>query len=375
LSTYSRTEPFLAKIQERFLLNKMHATKATYHISLSVNTAHFPFRVGDSLGVFAQNDPVLVDSLLQILCVSGEEEILDPKTGKSISLLHFFSAKANLAKCTSSLLKLLHQRGASKVADLLLPEKKEMLQEWLRRHDLLDCLLQFPSRVTAEELAPLLLPLMPRFYSISSSPLMFPHEIHLTVASLEYEMGGKRRHGVGSLFLCQTAQIQETPIPIYVQPSNGFTIPQDPESSIIFIGPGTGIAPFRAFMQERMALQHKGRNWLFFGERNHASDFYYEEYWTALQKEGRLRLSLAFSRDQPEKIYVQHRLWQERKSVWDWIQQGASIYLCGDANRMAPDVESMLQQIGVDVGQMNEAESSQWLRSLRKTKRFLLDVY
>lgn len=375
MSTYSRTEPYISTLQERYLLNGVGASKETYHVSLNVNTTHFRFQVGDSVGVLAQNDLATVQSLLKTLRVSGEEMILDPKTEQPISLSQFFSTRANLAKCASGVLKLLHQRGAKGIADLLLPEKKNELQEWLRSHDLLDLLFQFPSRVTAEELAPMLLPLMPRFYSIASSPTMFSHEIHLTVAFLNYQANGRLRHGVGSHFLCKLAELQKTPIPIYVQPSNGFTLPEDPEASIIFIGPGTGIAPFRAFLQERMALQHKGRNWLFFGERNRDSDFYYKEYWLPLEKEGRLRLSLAFSRDQPEKIYVQHRLWEERASVWDWIEQGAFIYLCGDANQMAPDVEAMLERIGVDQGKMSQEESSRWLRSLRKAKRFLLDVY
>jgi sulfite reductase (NADPH) flavoprotein alpha-component len=170
------------------------------------------------------------------------------------------------------------------------------------------------------------------------------------------------------------AQPYKTSIPIYVQPSNGFSLPP-PEASMILIGPGTGVAPFRAFLQERLALQHPGRNWLFFGERNRATDFYYQDFFLDLERQNRLRLDLAFSRDQEEKVYVQHRLWEQRSSVYDWLQQGAFLYVCGDAEKMAKDVDLTLHRIARDQGSFTEEQARGWLKELRQAKRYLQDVY
>jgi sulfite reductase (NADPH) flavoprotein alpha-component len=180
---------------------------------------------------------------------------------------------------------------------------------------------------------------------------------------------------VGSHFLCHQAAIESTPIPIYVQPSNHFTLPEDPATPIIMIGPGTGIAPFRAFLQERIASQAPGLNWLFFGERNQATDFYYADFWLELEKQGRLRLDLAFSRDQKEKIYVQHKLLEQKKSIWNWIEKGAMLYVCGDAEEMAKDVEWALKEIVQEEGKMIEEDARKFLKTMRAEKRYLLDVY
>jgi sulfite reductase (NADPH) flavoprotein alpha-component len=200
---------------------------------------------------------------------------------------------------------------------------------------------------------------------------VYPHEIHLTVAFASFELGGQTYFGVGSHFLC----IQSALVPFYVQPSNHFTLPEDPTRPIIMIGPGTGIAPFRAFIQERLAHHAEGRNWLFFGERNRATDFYYSDYWLELEKQGRIRIDTAFSRDQAEKIYVQHRLLERKKSIWEWIQDGAILYVCGDAEQMAKDVDAALQQIAREEGQMSDEEARKFLKTLRQEKRYLLDVY
>ena len=188
-------------------------------------------------------------------------------------------------------------------------------------------------------------------------------------------VNGRLCHGVGSHFLCERAKLETTSIPCYLQPAHSFFLPEDQNTPIIFIGPGTGVAPFRAFMQERLALQAKGRNWLFFGERNRATDFYYEEFWLELQKLDRLRLSLAFSRDTVEKVYVQHRMWEERKDLWAWIEEGAYFYVCGDAQEMAKDVEAMLQRIFVEEGSLTEEAARHKLKEMRQQKRYLADVY
>lgn len=371
---YSRTNPYSSKIRERVLLNKPGSSKETYHISLEVQG--LDFKVGDSVGVFPVNERAIVDAILGVLNATGSEIVLD-RAGNQLPLEEFLLKKGNLCKCTSSFLKLLKERGAESelLTELLVVENKAQLMTFLETNHLVDILQKFkPLTLCHQELVSALLPLMPRFYSIASSKAMYPHEIHLTVASLSYQTEGGPRHGVGSHFLCHSATPLETAIPIYVQPSTGFTLPADPDASMIFIGPGTGIAPFRAFLQERTALQHTGRSWLFFGERNRDTDFYYDDYFLALEKQNRLRLDLAFSRDSAEKVYVQHRLWENRASVWDWLQNGAYLFVCGDAEKMAKDVDLTLHRIAQDAG-LSEAAARDWLKALRKDRRYLQDVY
>ncbi len=348
---YSRTHPYPARIQERLLLTGPTSTKKTYHIALDVANSDLTFQVGDSIGILPTNDPDIIDCILHKLHATGSEEIFDPRSHITYSFRDYLLHKANISKVS------FHK---------LYPVEKTALPllELVQHHQ--------PS---PSELCKVLLPLMPRFYSIASSPKVFPDEIHLTVALTEYLISGQLQYGVGSHFLCHRAQIELTPIPIYVQPSHHFTLPSDPTASVILIGPGTGIAPFRAFLQERLATQATGRNWLFFGERNRASDFYYSDFWLELEKQGRIRLDLAFSRDQAEKVYVQHKMLEEKKSLWNWIQEGSYIYVCGDAEEMAKDVDAALQRIAHEEGILSEEEARRYLKALRAEKRFLLDVY
>jgi sulfite reductase (NADPH) flavoprotein alpha-component len=351
MSTYSRTNPFLAKIKERALLSGSSSSKKVYHVVIDTCGAEIAFKVGDSIAVFPTNQIALVDQILHKLNRTGQEIIFDARSQSNISFRDFLLTKANL-----------HKVSFHKLFDV---EKTALpLLELVEHH-----------KPSPEEICPILLPLMPRFYSIASSPKVFPNEIHLTIAHVSYIIDGQMQFGVGSHFLCEEAVIEATPIPIYVQSSNHFTLPERPETPILLIGPGTGIAPFRAFLQERLATQAGGLNWVFFGERNRASDFYYSNFWLDLEKQGFVRLSLAFSRDQTEKIYVQHRLFEERKSVWDWIEKGCHIYVCGDAEKMAKDVDATLQKIIHLEGGLNEEDARKFLKNLRAEKRYLLDVY
>lgn len=347
---YSRTHPYISRIKERSLLTGLQSSKKTYHIVLDLEEG-LPFTVGDSIGVIPSNDPVLVDRILTLMKMSSTEEIEDPKTGQNVLFRDFLLHRANISKVSFHKL--------FQVEKTTLP-----LTELLQRH--------MPG---PHELSKVLLPLLPRFYSIASSTKVFPNEVHLTVSFVSFELNGQTHFGVGSHFLCKQAEMGATPIPIYVQPSNHFTLPENPNRSIIMIGPGTGVAPFRAFMQERMAGQASGRNWLFFGERNRSTDFYYGDYWLELEKQGRLRLSTAFSRDQVSKVYVQHRMLEEKKSLWEWIQEGAILYVCGDAEKMAKDVDAALQQIAQEEGNMNVEEARKFLKTLRQERRYVCDVY
>jgi len=348
---YSRTHPYIARIKERSLLTSPTSSKKTYHVVLEVEQSELPFTVGDSIAILPSNDPSIVDQIIRKLKASGAEEIFDTRSNTTFTFRDYLLHKANIGKVS------FHK---------LFPVEKTALPllELVQHHQ--------PS---PNELCKILLPLMPRFYSIASSPKVFPNEIHLTVALNHYLVDGQVQFGVGSHFLCQQAAIGSTPVPTYIQPSNHFTLPADPNTPIILIGPGTGIAPYRAFLQERIATQAPGRNWIFFGERNRASDFYYADYWLDLEKQERIRLDTAFSRDQAEKIYVQHKMLENKKSIWSWIQDGCSIYVCGDAERMAKDVDATLQQIVHDEGGLIEEDARKFLKSLRLEKRYLLDVY
>ena len=310
---FDKSNPFPAKIKERSLLNKSGSTKQTYHVVLDIKGSGLTFKPGDSIAVLAKNDASRVEEALRTLGAKGEDPIVDPRTNQSMTMHDYLTYKVNLSRL------------------------------------------------------PTFAPLLPRFYSVASSPNAHPDEIHLLVALLP--------DGVASPFLCQTAIQGETPIPIYLQPAHSFFLPQDPETHIIMIGPGTGIAPFRAFMQERVHTQSPGKNWLFFGERNRASDFFYEDFWTALTTDNRLRLDLAFSRDQEEKFYVQHQMYEQRKELWNWIQEGAHIYVCGDKEKMAKDVDATLQRIAQEEGSLTSEDARVFVRSLRTQKRYLLDVY
>jgi len=374
IAMYSRTHPFLSHIKERFLLTGPSSSKKTYHISLNIVDSGITFKVGDSIGVLPVNNPQLVERILRHIHANGTEEVFDTRTNTTCTIRDYLLHKANLARVNSTLFKLFCEKG--KPSELLLPENKSQLTAYLDSYTLLELIeLHKPASLSPSELVKPLMPLMPRFYSIASSPKVFPDEIHLTVAHIHYIANGQERLGVGSHFLCDMALLDQTPIPIYLQPSNHFTIPSDPAKDMILIGPGTGIAPFRAFLQERIATQSTGRNWIFFGERNRASDFYYSDYWLELEKQGHIRLDLAFSRDQKEKIYVQHRMLENQKSIWNWLQAGSTIYVCGDANEMAKDVEATLQRIAHDEGKLSEEDARLYIKSLRADKRYLLDVY
>jgi sulfite reductase (NADPH) flavoprotein alpha-component len=283
------------------------------------------------------------------------------------------SREVDLLKSTSRLLKtLFEQSGASELSEYLKPENAERLPLFLHDHTPADLLSLYPVSLTGQELVSLLVPLRPRFYSIASSQRLFPREAHLTVILIHRLINGQHHLGVASGFLTQRAAPQKTDISFYIQPAHHFSLPSDPHTPIILIGTGTGIAPYRAFLQERTALHAPGKNWLFFGERNRQTDFYYEDFWLSLEKKGALRLSCAFSRDSLQKTYVQHLMWQQRKDLWEWIGQGAVLYVCGSAASMAKGVEETFCQIAASEGKLDPKE---FLKKMRQEKRYLTDIY
>jgi sulfite reductase (NADPH) flavoprotein alpha-component len=221
----------------------------------------------------------------------------------------------------------------------------------------------------------MLSPLLPRFYSIASSQLVVGDEIHLTVAGLRYNSNGHERFGVCTHYLCDLAPLNEAVISLYIQPHHGFTLPKEKEADIIMVGPGTGVAPFRGFMQERALHQGTGRNWLFFGERSYQEDYFYRHFWQDLETRSLLKVNTAFSRDQEHKIYVQHRMLEHGAEIFRWIDNGAYFYVCGDAQRMAKDVETTLLQIIQIYGSKTEQEAKEYLKKMRTDKKYLRDVY
>jgi len=351
----NRSHPFSSHIVERYLLTGKGSTKKTWHLSLSLAGSGITYQPGDSVAILPENDPADVRDFLSAAGCNGNEEISDPRRGVKSSLYDFLIAKANLHKVSPAL----RTRLECAVSDALPAELVATAKNPLAPHEI-------PS---------LLLPLLPRFYSIASSQHLFNHEVHLTVASVCYEIDGKIRYGVGSHFLCERAHIGKTAIPLYIQSSNGFALPSDPNASIILVGPGTGVAPYRAFLQERLFKRMSGRNWLFFGERHREHDFYYANFWLDLEKEQHLRLDLAFSRDGAQKVYVQHKMWENRKDLWAWIKEGAYFYVCGDAKEMAKDVEAMLQKIAAEEGGLSDEAARRKIKELRSQKRYLADVY
>lgn len=374
-SMYSKTNPFLATIKERSSLCKPGSKKNTQHLVLDLKGSGITYNVGDSIAIFPQNDPRLVQKTLNSMKASGFEKIIDKRTQKTWVLRDFLTNQANITeihhKIVAEISLRYHQQEKREVL-----EKNKNDKQFLETHQLWDILDEHPDiQIPPQELCDLLLPLLPRFYSISSSCQSVGEEIHITVALLRYETNGHERLGVCTNYLCHLATLNTPTVPIYIQPHRGFTLPEQHNTPIIMIGPGTGVAPFRAFMQEREAKNASGKNWLFFGEWNHSTDFFYEDFWKGLAAQDKLRIETAFSRDQAHKIYVQHRMLEHGKELYRWIDEGAHLYVCGDAKRMAKDVEGTLLQIIKKHGDHDEQASKQYLKRLRTEKRYLRDVY
>lgn len=379
MTDYHRKNPYLAKLKERKLLTPLPSTRKTYHIELDIKEAKLNFSVGDSIGIYPSNPKEVVDKILNSLKISPEEKFFDKRSNQTFSYRVFLTKKCNLNKIPSSILHYLCETETNKqkreqLSSLQTLENKDKKKQFLQNHEIWDLLEEYPqAHVDPQTFCEKLLPMMPRFYSIASSPKIHPNEIHLTVACVEYETNSHKRVGVASYFLTETATVNETEIPLYIQPAKHFRLPQNANIPVIMIGPGTGIAPYRGFLQERAVSSAK--NWLFFGERNQNTDFYYGSYFEKLASENKLQLDLAFSRDQEKKVYVQDRMLEKAEELWQWIKKGAHIFVCGDAQKMAKDVDKTLVLIAQNQGKMPEEEARRYIKDLRLEKRYLLDVY
>jgi sulfite reductase (NADPH) flavoprotein alpha-component len=371
---YTRAQPLPSALKLNHCLNAGGSEKETRQIVFALSDPAFTYEAGDALGVWPTNNPEAVNELLSALKLSPHTIVAVPERGDmpiAEALLHHYE----IARVTADLLQFIRKHSPSEnLARLLMAENKAALQDWLWGKQLVDVLHDYPIIIGAGELIAILKKLQPRLYSIASSPLAHPHEVHLTMSAIRYSCNGKARGGVCSTFLADRAS--ERDIPIFVQKSAHFRVPKDADTPMIMVGPGTGIAPFRAFLQQRRATGASGKNWLFFGERHQATDFYYRDELARLQKDGYLhRLDTAFSRDQAEKIYVQDRMREHGAELWNWLQEGASFFVCGDASRMAKDVDNALCEIIAKHGRLSAEKAHDYVRKLASDKRYVRDVY
>jgi len=380
-SAYSKDTPFPARVVENRVLNGPGSAKETRHIVVSIAGSGLHYNAGDSLGVFPSNRPEEADAIVATLGASGDEPVMLPKAAEPISLREALFSKLALAGPTKRILETMSARASdpaerAKLAGLLAPESKEVLAAWLDDREFIDVLSEFPSAsLKPQELVEHMRKLMPRLYSIASSPRMHPLEIHLTVAVVRFTTNRRERVGVCTTYLADRVTVGSSPVPVFVSHSH-FGPPEDGSKDAIMVGPGTGIAPFRAFLQDRVATGAKGRNWLFFGDQKRATDFLYEEDWNRWSAAGSLtQLHTAFSRDQLNKIYVQDRMRENAADLWTWIKGGAFFYVCGDAKRMAKDVDIALHDVIAEQSGMTPAEAIDYVKLMKKDKRYQRDVY
>jgi sulfite reductase (NADPH) flavoprotein alpha-component len=378
---YDKNNPFLAHIKERRNLCKEGSQKNTYHVVLDLEGSGITYQVGDSIAVHPINDSAIVNKMLGLLQCSYDTIVHDKHTKEPIALQEFLLRKANLASVPKKLILELANRQTDAVKQerlqfLLQETQKELLKEYQAAHEVWDTLAENEEVLLgAEELCHMLQPLLPRFYSIASSMKTVGNEVHLLIADVNYTTNSYQRYGVCTDYLCRRAPLLDASIPVYIQSAHDFTLPDFDDLPIIMIGPGTGVAPFRAFMQEREARKANGSNWLFFGEWHREQQFFYEDEWNDWVLEGRLRLDTAFSRDQEHKVYVQHKMLEYGKHLFDLLEKGALLYVCGDAHRMAKDVDAALNLIVRSQGNLDEAGAKQYMKKLKAEKRYLRDVY
>ncbi len=370
---FSRTNPFSARLVTNRVLTGQGSGKEVRHFEITLAGSGMTYEVGDALGLMPTNCPVLVADLLKVLGRDGEEAVANPD-GAETSLRHALAQSYDITRPSPDFLKAASARHAE-LAALLDPARKDELKKFLWGREVIDVLAGMKSPFTSGEFIALLKKLQPRLYSISSSPKAHPDEVHLTVGAVRYESHGRARKGIASTFLADRVSA-ETPVPVFIQVSHGFRLPMNGDVPVIMCGPGTGIAPFRAFLEERAALGDKGRNWLLFGDQKRVTDFLYQEQLEGWLATGHLtRLDLAFSRDQTEKIYVQNRMLENAAELWAWLQDGAHFYVCGDASRMAKDVDMALHRIAETSGGLSPDAAAEYVAKLKSEKRYQRDVY
>ena len=370
---YSRKNPFPAQLKERVILNGEGSAKETIHLEFDLEGSGLDYSVGDSLAVIPHNAKDVVDAVL-------EASKLDPTQSvtlkdESFTLQEALTSQLDLTALSKPVLNRFNEIAQNKELDAIINDKEKLL-EFIDGRDLADLLTAFPAaELKAQTLVECLRKLPPRLYSIASSLKAHEEEVHLTVGVVRYDSHGRERKGVCSTYLADRIQPGES-AGVFVTANKNFKLPENPETPIIMVGPGTGIAPFRAFIEERAAIGATGKNWLFFGDQHYQTDFLYQLEWQDYLNDGLLtKLDVAFSRDQPHKVYVQDRMRENSKALYEWLQDGAVFYVCGDASRMAHDVDQALHEIVAQEGGLSEDGAAEYVKALKSEKRYLRDVY
>ncbi|KIN29102.1 MULTISPECIES: assimilatory sulfite reductase (NADPH) flavoprotein subunit [Bacillus] len=376
-SSYSRTNPFRAEVLENLNLNGRGSNKETRHVELSLEGSGLTYEPGDSLGVYPENDPELVELLLKEMNWDPEEIVTLNKQGDVRPLKEALISHYEITVLTKPLLEQAAQlTGNDELRELLAPGNEENVKAYIEGRDLLDLVRDYgPFSVSAQEFVSILRKMPARLYSIASSLSANPDEVHLTIGAVRYDAHGRERKGVCSILCAERLQPGDT-LPVYVQHNQNFKLPKDPETPIIMVGPGTGVAPFRSFMQEREETGAEGKAWMFFGDQRFVTDFLYQTEWQNWLKDGVLtKMDVAFSRDTEEKVYVQHRMLEHSAELFEWLQEGAAVYICGDEKHMAHDVHNTLLEIIEKEGNMSREEAEAYLADMQQQKRYQRDVY
>ncbi|MBU8709770.1 assimilatory sulfite reductase (NADPH) flavoprotein subunit [Bacillus subtilis] len=376
-SSYSRTNPFRAEVLENLNLNGRGSNKETRHVELSLEGSGLTYEPGDSLGVYPENDPELVELLLKEMNWDPEEIVTLNKQGDVRPLKEALISHYEITVLTKPLLEQAAQlTGNDELRELLAPGNEENVKAYIEGRDLLDLVRDYgPFSVSAQEFVSILRKMPARLYSIASSLSANPDEVHLTIGAVRYDAHGRERKGVCSILCAERLQPGDT-LPVYVQHNQNFKLPKDPETPIIMVGPGTGVAPFRSFMQEREETGAEGKAWMFFGDQHFVTDFLYQTEWQNWLKDGVLtKMDVAFSRDTEEKVYVQHRMLEHSAELFEWLQEGAAVYICGDEKHMAHDVHHTLLEIIEKEGNMSREEAEAYLADMQQQKRYQRDVY
>ncbi|GAB7270895.1 NADPH-dependent assimilatory sulfite reductase flavoprotein subunit [Dickeya ananatis] len=371
-SPYHKEAPYTASLVTNQKITGRHSEKDVRHIEIDLGDSGLRYQPGDALGVWYENAPALVQELLGLLCLKGDEPV--NVGGNTLPLAEALQRHFELTQNTAPIVA--SYAALSRNDTLLgLVADKSALQQYAQRTPLVDMVREAPVELTPEQLIGLLRPLTPRLYSIASSQDDVGSEVHITVGVVRYEYEGRARSGGASGYLADHLD-EEGDVRVFIEHNDNFRLPANPDTPVIMIGPGTGIAPFRAFMQQREAEGAGGKNWLFFGNPHFTEDFLYQVEWQRYVKEGLLtHIDLAWSRDQAHKVYVQDKIREKGAQVWRWIQDGAHIYVCGDANRMAKDVEHALLDVVAEQGGMDAEQADEFLSELRLERRYQRDVY
>lgn len=369
---YSRKNPFRANVLDKVKITGRDSDKEVYHVELSLEGSGITYEPGDSVGILANNPPRLVDAVLTHLKSEGSETVILKNI--DYTFREALTDHLEITVINRDVIQKYHEITGNAVL-LRIIEDEIQLDHYLYGHDLLDLLEDFPFEFSAQNLTNILRSFPARLYSISSSQAAVGDEVHITVSAVRYSHKGRERAGACSTFLADRIDL-DSQVSVFIEKNPAFKLPEDEQTPVILIGAGTGIAPYRAFLQHREANNQKGKTWLFFGERRFHSDFLYQTEWQKLLKEGFLeKFDVAFSRDQEEKIYIQHRLIEQQKEVFNWLGKGANIYLCGDMKQMARDVQKTLLRIFETEGGMSEEKALEYMKMLKKEKRFQTDVY